>query len=181
MIQDIELFIAIAEIAGVFVGFGALISLTRRNEIEASQLGRLRAVVSIGLVVVVAALIPVGVSRYGVTDHTLWLMCSLIFLGLLWAMSILSLRQPENRKLVTNQAREGPVRSVFFWILLEAPIHVSLILIATGVYPDHEPALYLTALLLHLFEAAYILAQLVHTQAEADPNAPPREHHALVH
>jgi len=49
----VGLFLAIAEIAGVFVGFGALISFTRRAEIEAEQLGQIRAVVTIGLVVIV--------------------------------------------------------------------------------------------------------------------------------
>ena len=63
MIQDVDLFVAIAEIAGVFVGFGALISVTRGAEIEASVLGRIRAVVTIGLLVVVAALVPVGLGR----------------------------------------------------------------------------------------------------------------------
>ena len=90
MVQEVELFVAIAEIAGVFVGFGALISVTRRNEIEVSQLGRLRAVVTMGLVVIVAALIPVGFSRYGVTGHALWFTCSLIFLILIWTVSILA-------------------------------------------------------------------------------------------
>ena len=71
MVQDVDLFAAIAQIAGVFVGFGALISVTRRNEIEASQLSQIRAVVTIGLVVIVASLIPVGLGRYGVTGHDL--------------------------------------------------------------------------------------------------------------
>jgi hypothetical protein len=58
MTEDAVLFITIAEIAGVFVGFAALISVTRRSEIQPAQLGQMRAVVTIGLVVVVAALIP---------------------------------------------------------------------------------------------------------------------------
>ncbi|MEJ2265933.1 MAG: hypothetical protein P8X95_21005, partial [Anaerolineales bacterium] len=61
---EIDLFIAMAEIAGVFVGFGALISVTQHSEIEAGQLGQIRAVVTIGLVVMVAALIPIGLDRY---------------------------------------------------------------------------------------------------------------------
>ncbi|MFX1343244.1 MAG: hypothetical protein ACFFAL_11220 [Promethearchaeota archaeon] len=40
MTVDLPLFIAIAEIVGVFVGFGALISVTRPNEIAAPQLAR---------------------------------------------------------------------------------------------------------------------------------------------
>lgn len=37
MTVDSVLFIAIAEIAGVFVGFGALISVTRRSDVEPAQ------------------------------------------------------------------------------------------------------------------------------------------------
>ena len=109
MVQDVDLFLAIAEISGVFVGFGALISFTRRNEIQAVQLGQIRAVVTIGLVVIVAALLPVGLSRYGVTGHGLWFTSSLIFLILVWAVTILSLRRPENRQVMMAQTREDDI------------------------------------------------------------------------
>ena len=182
MTQDVELFIAIAEIAGVFVGFGALISLTRQNAIEFSQLGRLRGVVSIGLVVIVAALIPVGLSRYGVTDRELWFVCSTIFLLLMWAMSILSLRKSKVRELLAKQTRESPLMSMFFWILLEAPMHVSLVLAVIGIFPDLEPAFYTTALLFHLFEAAFLLVQIVNYQMRASTNPQDQgESQVLVH
>lgn len=45
---ELDLFNAMAEIAGVFVSFGALISVTRRDVIETAQLGQIRAVVTIG-------------------------------------------------------------------------------------------------------------------------------------
>ena len=80
MDQDINLFIIIAQIAGVFVGFGALISVTRRSDIEVAQLVLIRSVVTTGLIVIIAALIPVGLSRYGLSGHTLWAVCSLAFL-----------------------------------------------------------------------------------------------------
>ena len=54
-----DLLIAMAEIAGVFVGFGALISVTRRDKIESEQLVQIRAVVTIGLIVMVTGLVPV--------------------------------------------------------------------------------------------------------------------------
>ena len=182
MTQDIELFIAIAEIAGVFVGFGALISLTRRNSIEFSQLGRLRSVVSIGLVVMVAALMPVGFSLYGLTNHDLWFVCSLIFLILVWAISLLSLRKVKYRKLVADQVRDSPFSAIFFWLLLEVPIQISLILTLLGLYPDLELAFYTTALLFHLFEAAFVLAQIVHSQMSTSTKLDdPEESHVLVH
>ena len=72
MVSEFELFIALAEIAGIFVGFGALIGVTRKEDFELHQLIRIRGVVQIGLVVIVVSLIPIGLSRYGVTDHLLW-------------------------------------------------------------------------------------------------------------
>jgi hypothetical protein len=182
MTQDIELFIAIAEIAGVFVGFGALISLTRKNAIDFPQLGRLRGVVSIALVVIVAALIPVGISRYGITGHDFWLVCSIIFLFLVWAQILLSLSKSEYRELLTKQTRVSPLVSMFFWLLLEAPIHVSLVLAIIGIYPNLEPAFYTTALLFHLFEAAFLLVQIVNYQMRPNINSQDHEEsHVLVH
>jgi len=182
MTQDVELFIAIAEIAGVFVGFGALISLTRKDAIDFSQLGRLRGVVSVALVVIVAALIPVGISRYGITGHNFWLICSGIFLFLVWAQILLSLRKSEYRELLKKQTLGSPIVSMFFWILLEAPIHVSLILAIIGNYPDLEPAFYTTALLFHLFEATFLLVQIVNYQMRPSTNPQDQEESpVLVH
>ena len=182
MIHDVELFIALAEIAGVFVGFGALISLTRKNAIEFFQLGRLRGVVSIGLVVIVASLVPVGVSRYGIIGHDLWFICSIIFFILMQAMWIISLRKPKIRKLASEKTRKSPFANLFFLVVLEAPIHVSLVLTMLGIYPDLEPAFYITALLFNLFEAAFVLVQIVHYQMGSSTKIGEQdESHVLVH
>lgn len=161
--EDIVLFVTIAEIAGVFVGFTALIGVTRRTEIEAAQLGQLQAVVTIGLLVVVAALVPVGLDAYGVSGHALWVASSIAYLLLNWIASGLALRRPINRRLAAAQASASPVITAFFW-LLEVAIHVALILAILGVNRDLDMAFYLTALVVHLFEAAFVLAQLVYAQ-----------------
>lgn len=44
MMHEVVLFVTIAEIAGVFVGFGAWIAVTRPSEIDAAQLGQIQAV-----------------------------------------------------------------------------------------------------------------------------------------
>lgn len=162
-VEEVVLFVTIAEIAGVFVGFAALISITRRAEIDDSQLGQIRAVVTIGLMVVVAALIPVALTAYDLTGHTLWLIASIIYLLLNWTVIFLALRRPENRRLAAAQARTKPLMAVFFWVL-EIPIQVPLLLVLFGVNQDLDPAFYLTALVFHLFEAALVLAQLVYSQ-----------------
>jgi hypothetical protein len=182
LLQEVELFIALAEIAGVFVGFGALISLTRKNAIDFHQLGRLRGVVSIALVVIIASLVPVGINLYGISGHDLWFVCSIIFLFLVWAQILLSLRKSEYRELLIKQTVASPLVSMFFWILLEAPIHVSLILIAIGIYPYLEPAFYTTALLFHLFEATFLLVQIVNYQMRPSTNPQDQEEsHVIVH
>lgn len=165
--EDVNLFSAIAEIAGVFVGFGALISVIRRNEVETSQLNMLRAVVTIGLVVIVATLIPIGLSRYGVGGHDLWAVCSLIFLILIWGVIVASLRNRENREYTVTRARSSPLVAIIFWLLLEIPMQAPLVLTLLGAFPAYEQAFYLTALVLNLFEAAFVLAQLVYSQVSA--------------
>ncbi len=162
--QTIDFFIAIAEIAGVFVGFGALISVTRRTRFEVSQIGRIRAVVTIGLLVIVAALIPVVLRSYGLAENNLWFISSFCFVILNAAVIILSLLRPENRVLLAAQSRAYPLTAVFFWLLLEVPVQVPLILILIGWRQDLAPAFYSTALAFNLFEAAFVLAQLVYAQ-----------------
>ncbi|MFC1875106.1 hypothetical protein ACFLY3_03025 [Chloroflexota bacterium] len=161
---DVGLFVTIAEIAGIFVGFGALISVTRRAEIETPKLWRIRGLVTMGLGVIIAALVPIGLRRYGVTGHELWFTCSLIYLILNWTVSIWSLRKPEVRKLVITDARANPLVAVFFWLLLEVPLQVPLFLILFGSLPNLEPALYTTAIFFALFEAAFVLTQLVYSK-----------------
>lgn len=163
MVEDLVLFVTIAEIAGVFVGFAALIAVTRRSEMDASQLGQIRAVVTIGLLVVVAALIPVSLGAYDVAGHALWLVASVVYLILNWTVIYLALRRPENRQLAAAQARTKPVMAALFWVM-EIPIQVPLLLVVFGVNPDLDLAFYMTALVFHLFEAALVLAQLVYTQ-----------------
>ena len=168
MAQDLDMFVGLAEIAGVFVGFAALISLTRRSEIQPPQLAQIRGVVSIGLLVIVASLFPVGLHRYGVTGHSLWLVSSLVFLALLWFAIIFGFSRPEYRKLMASQMRTTPVMTAFFWLVLEVPIQVPLFLTVLGLFPDLEPAFYATGLILHLFEGAFVLTQLVYARVSTN-------------
>ncbi len=167
MEQDTALLTAMAEIAGVFVGFGALISVTRRMEIEAAQLRLIRAVVTIGLVVVVAALMPVGLARYGIVQEYLWRVSSLIFLLLIWSVILLSLRNRGNRQSGNSRTQAGVLTTLFFWLLLEVPMQIPLILAVLDVFPELNTAFYITALVLNLFEAAFVLAQFVYAQGTA--------------
>ena len=161
MVQNVEIFIGIAHIAGIFVGFEALISVTHRKEV-----GRIRSVVTIGLMVIIASLLPIGFDSYGISGHYLWFWCSLIFFILNLVISILSLRNPDNRVALKSQMRSNPFMTILFFLLFEIPLQVPLILAILGLFPDLEYAFYLTALLFSLFEAAFVLAQLVYVQGD---------------
>ncbi len=174
MMGEPALFVTIAEIAGVFVGFAALISVTGRDDIAPSQLAQVRAVVTIGLVVVVAALVPVGLASYAPSDAALWRVSSLLFLVLVWAVIALSLRRPENRTSSVAFARTSPVLAAVFWGILEVAIQVPLLLTVFGAFPDLAPAFYTTALIVHLFEAAFVLGQFVYARV-APPSAEPED------
>ena len=95
--QDTELFLSLAEIAGVFVGFGALIAVRSGGTMEASEVNGIRWVVTIAIWVVIAALAPIIISSYDLTGHELWLVCSLLALALLVVMIVVFARTPENR------------------------------------------------------------------------------------
>lgn len=157
---DVDLFITIAEIAGIFVGFGALIGITRRTKTETTILWRIRGLVLMGLFVIVYSVIPIGLNRYGITGHDLWFISGLIFFLSNAIFAIWTYRKRVVRKVLFN---EGTSRLIFwsFFLLFEVPIEISLILILFGFFPDLEPAFYTTALFFSLFECAFILSQLV--------------------
>jgi hypothetical protein len=169
MSHDTDFLIALAEIAGVFVGFGALISVTDRGPIDPARRGQVRTVVLIGLVVMVAALFPVGLSRYGLADADLWWWSSLAFFALIWTAILLAIQNRQHREEALSQLRKNPVSGVAFWLFLEVPVQVPLVLALLGLYPGLEPAFYATAVVLNLFEAAFVLAQLVFARASGPP------------
>jgi hypothetical protein len=162
MIDDFELLIVIAEITGVFVGFGALIALSHPKEVDNSQIIQIRGVVSIGLTVFVIALIPVLLNRYGVEGHMLWFICGLIYLIVNWGSIIQGFRESESRALAKTQAKKHPLRTLFFWLLLEVLMQGPLYIILLGWFPDLEAAFYTTALLFNLFEAVFVIGQVVY-------------------
>ena len=162
--QDADLFLSMAEIAGVFVGFGALISTRSGGASDAHEVAYMRAVVWMGLMAVVAALAPVIVSRYDIAGHEVWLVCSLLALVLWFGVWIVNERTPEMREDVAATPRAMIVRDMTANALLFVPMMIALILVVLGLFPEQEPALYLTAVGLVLFLDALTLLFLVFSQ-----------------
>lgn len=168
--MEIELFVHFAEIAGVFVGFGALISLRSAQPIALHDVSYLQGVLGLGLWVVINALVPIAVSRYGVEGHTLWLPCALVALTIWAVFEILYSRTPASKALGRNLDRFDR-----FFPVVGLPLHIamagSLLLIIFGVWPGGDEALYVTALTAGVVFAGYALLVLVISPGrEAQPD-----------
>jgi hypothetical protein len=172
--QDTELFLSLAEIAGVFVGFGALIGVRSGATMDTNEVNNIRWVVTTAIWVVIVALAPVIVSGYGITGHELWLACSLLALALLAVMIVVYGRTPENRAQVTDvlatksRARIALEAGLLFW-LPTALLVVALALVVLGRLPDQEQALYLTAVGLGLYSGAVALLFIAFSQGRPQP------------
>ena len=64
----------LAGIAGVFVGFGALIAVRSGGASDAFETTYMRFVVWLGMLTVVEALAPVTLSPYGLGEHEVWVL-----------------------------------------------------------------------------------------------------------
>jgi hypothetical protein len=159
--QDADLLVQLAAIAGVFVGFGALIAVRSGGASDAHEVAYIRSIVSIAVWVAVAALAPVTLGRYGLAGHDLWLACSVLALVLVLVGFAVNSRTAEMRQEYSQARlmREGAINA-----LLLASLVVTLILVALGLVPDQEPALYLTAVELGLLATALTLLMLVFSQ-----------------
>lgn len=161
--MEVDLFVHFAEIAGVFVGFGALISLRSAHVDDPHDVTYLRGVLGAGLWVVVTALVPITVSRYGVQGHALWQSCALLALAL-WAVFVVTLNLTVESKAL-NRSRELVDR---FFPVVGLPLHIvivgSMLVIVLGVWSRVDEALYVTALTAGVIFAGYTLLVCVLSQ-----------------
>lgn len=158
MSPQFDLLSSLAQIAGVFIGFGALIVLSGSPEEDAPELGMLRQVVAIGLLTLVGALVPVGLSQLGLEGPVLWRVSSAVFFGLIW----FSILHPTSRRLIVAQMKASPRSAAFFWLVLEPPIQVPLILATLGLFPERASGLFTIAVVVNLVECAQLLAQVTY-------------------
>ena len=178
--QDTDLFLSLAEIAGVFVGFGALIAVRSGATMETSEVNNIRWVVTIAIWVVIVAAAPVIVSSYGVTGHELWLVCSLLALALLLVMIVVYGRAPENRAEVAETLATQPrakiaLKAVMVVWLPTALLVLALVLVVLGPLPSQEQALYLTAVGLGMFMGAVAMLFIAFSQGRPQMASGPAE------
>lgn len=176
--QDAELFLSLAEIAGVFVGFGALIAVRSSGPTEAGDVTGIRWVMSNAIWVVIVALAPIIIGTYGLTAHDLWLVSSLLALVLLTVIVIVNGRAPENLAELAAARASVPlatrvaVYAPTIWLPL-ASLVLALALVVLGPFPDREQALYVTAVGLGLFMGAMGLFGMVFLPRRPQPASDP--------
>ena len=159
--QEAEVLLVLAEIAGVFLGFGALIAVRSGGAGDPLEVAYLRSVLAIGVWVVVAALAPVTLGAYDIGEREVWLVSSLIALAGLLAVWASNYRTPEMTSLRASAPRARWLREGATYLLLGIPMLVTLTAVVLGWFPEQEPAVYLTTVVLGLFVAALSLLWLV--------------------
>ena len=167
--QDADLFVGLAGIAGVFVGFAALIAVRSGGPTDPLEVAPMRMMVSMAMLTIVAALAPVALGRYDLTDHQVWALSSALILAGWFLIVVVSARTPEYRAGWSMSIAEArlTLSDVVYWafyalymiVLLVAPIIIML-----GVAPDLEAALYFTYVVLILLGAGWALLELVFAQ-----------------
>lgn len=163
--QDAELFLELAGIAGVFVGFGALIAV-RTSGASPDEVGLMRGVVSFGMLAAVAALAPVTISRYAPTEHQVWALSSALTLIGLIGLIVVMARTPEYRANMAATWRSRGLKSIenVASVALDLALALAPVVILLGLAPQHEAALYFTLVVLLLLGAGWVLLDLVFSQ-----------------
>jgi uncharacterized protein YacL len=169
--QDTELFLSLAEIAGVFVGFGSLIAVRSSGPSGRVEVGYTRGFVLFAVLTIGTALAPVILARYDLTEHQVWALSSVVVL-LGWVVFFVAqVRTPEYRANIA--AGHEPTRPrwaiAFDWVATGLFMTVAVlvpIIIILGVAPGLEATLYSTVVVVILLGAAWLLLALVYAQRE---------------
>ena len=170
--QDGDLFMELAGIAGVFVGFGALIAVRSGGASGRIEVGYTRGMVAMGVLVIVAGLAPVTLGFFDLTEHQVWALSSVLVVAGLVVMIVAMARTPEYRANwaadidATRTQRQGPLvvaQFVSFGFYMLAMMLIPIVILL-GVAPDLEAGLYFALVVVILFGAAYTLLLLVFAQ-----------------
>ena len=140
--------------------------LSEHNDAAASEVHMVRSVVTIGLLTLVSALVPVALGSFGVGDRMLWGWSGGAFLFLIW----FGLLHPTNRPVLAAMMRADLKVSLFFWLVLEPLIQVPLFLCVFGVLPQYALGFYMIAVIINLIQCAQTLIQVVYARVERADN-----------
>ncbi|MDH3223589.1 MAG: hypothetical protein OEO23_07725 [Gemmatimonadota bacterium] len=160
MLENTETLLSLAEVAAAFAGFAALVSVIPRGlgrtSAPAHDILRLRLVIAGGVAGVAAALVPIGLAGYSDADLT-------------WRFSAVAFLVFDNGIILSFVGAYQPVRGTFppdrlavvVVTSMEVLEQASLAAVALGIGVAEPAALYVTALILNLCQAAFIFLRFV--------------------
>jgi len=156
----------IAEISAAFAGFAALVSVLRQRGTRADALHdilRLRIVISTSMVVVVAALIPVGLASFHLSERLVWGISAGILLLLNYGVlySFIKSYKPVEGRFPPDKFAVGVVST------LELMDQAALVLVIFNFWPDLNYPLYLAALIFNICQAAFVFVRFVASEFSA--------------
>jgi hypothetical protein len=172
-VQHTELFLSLAEIAGVFVGFGALISVRSGGASGRIEVGYTRGMVALGVLTVVAALAPVTLGLFDLAEHEIWALSSALVLVGLIVFVVAQSRTAEYRANIAagieatrtrSRAQSLAVFDTGASMLYMIAVVLAPIVVVLGLAPELETALYFAVVVLILLGAAWLLLELVFSQ-----------------
>jgi hypothetical protein len=174
--QDADLFMGLAGIAGVFVGFGALIAVRSGGASGRLEVGYTRGMVAYGLLTIAASLAPVALGFFDLAEHQVWAMSSVLVLVGFVLMIVAMARTPEYRANIAAEIEAtrtprprvlGMAEGALFGLYMLAMMLIPVVILL-GVAPDLEAGLYFALVALILFGAAWALFILVFAQRQPE-------------
>jgi hypothetical protein len=173
--QDTELFMGLAGIAGVFVGFGALIAVRSGGLGDDFETTYVRLVAWLGMLTVVAALAPLTLGPFGLGDHEVWVLSCAILVAVYLGMGIVNVRLPETRAVDAASSRTHRIIDAGTSALFGIPTVIAMVVIVLGLRPELEAALYQTVVVLLLLSAGTTMLELVYSQRRPQAASGPAE------
>ena len=156
----------VAEISAAFAGFAALVSVLRQRGTSADALHdilRLRIVISTSMVVVVAALIPVGLASFQLSERLVWGISAgtLLLLNYGVIFSFVKSYKPVQGRFPPDNFAVGVVS------ILELMDQAALVLVLFNFWPAINYPLYLAALIFNICQAAFVFVRFVASEFSA--------------
>ncbi|MDG1462989.1 MAG: hypothetical protein P8R04_05400 [Gammaproteobacteria bacterium] len=166
MLDTVSILIGLAQIAAAFAGFAALVSVLRERGQHAEALHdilRLRIVISTSVLVIAAALVPVGLLAFSLDERIIWLVSAILMLMLNYGIifSFVGSYKPVQGEFEVDRI------AVFVTGLLELVDQTALFLIVLDIFPEYRFPLYLTALIINVSQAAFVFIRYVGSEFRA--------------
>ena len=124
--QDVDLLIAIAQLAVALAGFTGVASMLRASQSSAqvrAQSERLRGMLEMALIVGGAALLPIVLDRAGIDEAIAWRIAATLFLVTAVPSTVLGIR----RAIRVNRDAGTPERSNVRWTVFVIAMALSIV------------------------------------------------------